>query len=154
MKHAAKLVIAALSASLAASAAFAATEFGTAKEAEALVGKAIAHIKAAGKDKAYATFMDKKGGFIDRDLFVSVIDMKGNILVHGTSPSIVGKNLLEMKDPAGKLFIKERVDMAKTQSKFWQDYTFFDPLTKKPLPKHSYCEKLNDTLVCTGTFSR
>ncbi len=148
------LSVAVLSASLAVSGAFAAGEFGTAKEAEAMVTRAVAHIKAAGKDTAYAAFMNKSGGFIDRDLFVSVIDMEGNIKVHGTSPVIVGKNLMEMKDPAGKLFIKERVEMAKTKTKFWQDYTFFDPLTKKPLPKHSYCEKLDDTLVCTGTFAR
>ena len=140
---------------LAPSHALAAAEFGTANEAKAMVGKAIVHIKAVGKEKAYADFMDmKNSAFHDRDLFVAVQDLAGNMKAHGTSPKIAGKNLMEMKDPEGKLFIKERVEFSKTKDAFWHDYTFFDPITKKPLPKSNYCEKFEDLLVCSGIFKR
>ena len=155
MRYSSMLVTTILSAGLAVSGAFAATEFGTAKEAEAMVAKAIAHMKAVGNEKAYADFMDLKNtAFHDRDLFVSVQDMAGNMKAHGTSPKLAGKNVIALKDPDGKEFIKERLEFAKTKTKFWHDYTFFDPITKKPLPKSNFCERTEDVLVCTGIFKR
>lgn len=134
--------------------AFAAGEFGTNAEAEALVAKAVAHIKADGKDKAYADFTDKKPGWVDRDLYVVVYDLNGKVLSHGQNPKQVGKDLLEIKDPDGKEFVKERVQLAKSKGKFWHDYKFTDPVTKKVLPKSMYCEKLDDTAVCAGVYKR
>jgi len=133
---------------------FAAEEYGTPKEAEAMVGKAVAHIKAVGAEKAYKDFTDKAAGFVDRDLYVVVYDMKGKALAHGQNPSMVGKDFLEVSDPDGKPWIKERVELAKTQTKFWHDYKFRDPVTKKVLPKSAYCEKETDAVVCVGVYKR
>ena len=62
------------------------------------------------------------------------------------------KFLLVPKDIDGKPFVKERVDMAKTNATFWQDYKFTNPETKKIEPKSLYCEKLDDTVVCGGIY--
>lgn len=131
-----------------------AEEFGTAKEAETLTKKAVAHIKSAGKNQAYADFTDKKPGWVDRDLYVVVYDLNGKVLAHGQNPKQVGKDLLNFKDADGKEFVKERVELAKSKGKFWQDYKFTDPQTKKMLPKSTYCEKLEDTAVCVGIYKR
>lgn len=131
-----------------------AEEFGTAKDAEAMVGKAISHIKKDGKDKAYADFTDKKPGWVDRDLYVTVYDLTGKVLAHGQNNKQVGKDLIGMQDADGKEFIKERVELAKSKGKFWQEYKFTDPVTKKILPKSMYCEKLEDTAVCSGIYKR
>lgn len=144
---------------LAAAAAFVsapvlAEEFATAKEAEAMVGKAIGHIKKNGKEKAYADFTDKKPGWVDRDLYVVVYDLNGKVLAHGQNSKQVGKDLIGMQDADGKEFVKERVELAKSKGKFWQDYKFTDPVTKKILPKSMYCEKLEDTAVCSGIYKR
>ena len=45
-----------------------AQERGTAKEAMAVVDKAIAYYKANGKAKAFAEFNNKKGQFLKKDL--------------------------------------------------------------------------------------
>ena len=119
-----------------------AEEYGTAKDAEAMVKKATAHIKAAGKEPAYADFTAQKPEWIDRDVYVVVYDLTGKVLAHGQNPKQVGKDLLEFKDADGKEFVKERVELAKTKGKFWQDYKFTDPVTKKILPKSMYCEKI------------
>src|SRR5215212_2243070 len=58
---------------------------GTAAEATAMVDKAIAHIKKAGRDKAFADFNNKSGPFTDRDLYVVVYDMKGKVIAHGAT---------------------------------------------------------------------
>jgi cytochrome c len=129
-------------------------EYGTASEAEAMVGKAVAHIKKVGAQKAYEDFTSKAAPFVDRDLYVVVYDLEGRVVAHGQNPKMVGKDLIDLHDPDGKAFVKERVDLARTKGKFWHDYKFTDPVTKKVLPKSTYCERLESTAVCVGIYKR
>lgn len=121
-------------------------------DAEAMVKKAVAHVKSAGDSKAYADFTGKAAQFIDRDLYIVVYKLDGTVLAHGSNPKMVGKNLIELKDIDGKAFVRERMDMAKAKSSFWQDYKFTNPETKKIEPKQMYCEKLSETVVCGGIY--
>ncbi len=130
-----------------------ASEFTGPKDAEAMVAKAIAAIKAS-KQKTYDEITAKDAKWIDRDLYPVVYDLQGKVLAHGQNAKQVGKDLIDMKDPDGKLFVKERVDLAQSKGKLWQDYKFTDPVTKKILPKQMYCEKLDDTVVCAGVYKR
>ena len=133
---------------------YAASEFATRTEAEAMVAKAVQHIKQVGKDKAYADFTDKSAGYTDRDLYVAVYDLDGKIRAHGQNPKMVGKEMIGLKDADGKEFVKERVDLARAKGKFWHEYKFTDPLTKKVLPKEMYCERLDESAVCAGVYKR
>ena len=148
------LIAIALVGSLGATALAAKEEFGSAKEAEAMVGKAVSHIKAAGVQKAYADFTGRVAAFVDRDLYVVVYDLQGQVLAHGQNPKMVGKDLIDLRDPDGKAFVKERVDLARSKGQFWHDYKFTDPVTKKVLPKSTYCERLEATAVCVGIYKR
>ena len=127
-------------------------EFGSPKEAEALVAKAVQHIKTVGAEKAYADFTAKAPGWTDRDLYVVVYGLDGKALAHGQNAKQVGKDLIDLMDADGKEFIKERVKLARDKGKFWQDYRFTDPLTKKVLPKSTYCERLAESAVCVGIY--
>jgi signal transduction histidine kinase len=133
--------------------AIAAENYATTKEAEAMVAKAV---KAVGANQASAfkeiTGKDKK--WVDRDLYPVVYDMHGKCLAHGQNEKQVGKDLIEIADADGKEFIKERVELAKSKGKFWQDYKFTDPVTKKVLPKSAYCEKTGEVIVCAGVYKR
>jgi signal transduction histidine kinase len=131
-----------------------AEEFGSAADAEAMVQKAIAHIKTAGAEAAFADFTAQKTDFIKNDVYVVVYDLSGKALAHGQNPKQVGKDLIAFKDADGKEFIKERVELAKSKGKFWQDYKFTDPVTKKILPKSAYCEKSDNNIVCAGIYKR
>lgn len=124
----------------------------TRADAEKMVKKALDALKKAGKEKTFADITAPSKVFVDRDLYVVVYDLQGVALAHGQNTKQVGKNLIELKDPDGKLFIKERVDLAQSKGKFWQDYKFTDPLTKKVLPKQMYCERNDDTVVCGGVY--
>jgi signal transduction histidine kinase len=130
-----------------------AADYASPKEAEAMVAKAVAAIKAS-KQKTYDEITAKEAKWVDRDLYPVVYDMDGKVLAHGQNAKQVGKELIDLKDPDGKLFVKERVDLAKSKGKFWQDYKFTDPVTKKVLPKQMYCERLDDTVVCAGVYKR
>ncbi|MEC5385916.1 cache domain-containing protein [Uliginosibacterium sp. H3] len=134
-------------------AAVAADEFATAKEAEAMVVKVVAAIK-ANKAGTFKEITDKDAKWVDRDLYPVVYDTTGKVLAHGQNPKMVDKDLIDFKDPEGKLYVKERVDLAKSKGKFWQDYAFTDPVTKKVLPKKAYCQLTGDMIVCAGIYTR
>ncbi|WP_374594915.1 cache domain-containing protein [Aquabacterium sp.] len=127
-------------------------EHATKDEAVSMVKKGVAFIKANGKDKAYAEITNKQGAFVDRDLYLVVYALDGTVRAHGANEKMVGRNLIELKDVDGKPFVQERVEMAKKQASFWQDYKFTNPTTKKIEPKSMYCEKLDDSVVCGGIY--
>lgn len=120
-------------------------------EAEAMVKKAVALYKTA-KDKAFTEFTAPSKSFVSKDLYVVVYDLNGKCLAHGQNDKQVGKDLIALKDPDGKEFVKERVELAKSKGKFWQDYKFTDPMTKKILPKEMYCEKSENVVICSGVY--
>lgn len=130
-----------------------ADEFATAKEAEAMVGKAAKAVL-ANREAAYKEITGKDKKWVDRDLYPMVYDMNGKCVAHGQNPKQVGKDLIELADADGKEFVKERVQLAGSKGKFWQDYKFTDPVTKKVLPKSAYCEKAGDVIVCAGIYKR
>jgi cytochrome c len=127
-------------------------EFATKEEAQAMVKKGVAFIKKEGKEKGYAEITNRKGQFTDRDLYLVVYGLDGVVRAHGANEKMVSKNLIDLKDVDGKPFVKERVEMGKTNATFWQDYKFSNPVTKKIEPKQMYCEKLDDTVVCGGIY--
>src|SRR5437588_9237505 len=103
----------AMGAVLAAGAAWAVAEHASAKEAEAMVKKGVAYIKANGKDKGYAEITSKQSPFRDRDLYLVVYGLDGKVWAHGANEKMVGKVLIDLKDIDGKEFVKERVELAK-----------------------------------------
>lgn len=144
-----------ISLALLAPAAWAADEARASRDdAKAMVKKAVAHLQKAGKDVAYKDFTAPNKSFTKNDLYIVVYDMDGKCLAHGQNPKQVGKDLLGLRDPDGKAFVQERVDLAKSKGSFWQDYKFTDPLTKKVMPKEMYCEKANDVVVCGGVYKQ
>jgi cytochrome c len=121
-------------------------------EAVAMVKKAVAFIKEQSPDKAYPMFTGKDAKFVDRDLYVVVYQLDGKVLAHGSNAKFVGKDLSDAQDVDGKLYVKERVELAAKQASFWQDYKFVNPVSKKVEPKEMYCERLENTAVCAGIY--
>jgi len=124
----------------------------TTKEAEGLVKRAVQMLKAEGKEKAFAAFNDPSGPFTFRDLYVVAYDLEGKCLAHGQKKERIGKNLIADKDADGKLFVKERVELAKAQGKGWIEYKFQNPATKKVEQKVSYNELVDGVIVSCGAY--
>lgn len=152
-----ELIAVALGTAFVATTAFSAEQRVTPKEAEAMVKKGVAYIKANGKDKGFAeiTRRDSKD-FHDRDLYLAVHKLDGTCVAHGTNEKMVGKNFMEIKDMDGKEYIKERVELARTKNVFYTDYKFNNPVSKKIEPKTAYCERLpgEDYVVCGGIYKK
>lgn len=120
---------------------------GTKAEAMAMVEKAAAWAKEQGKEKTLAEITragsEKKGEFIDRDLYLFAYDFNGVVLAHGANPKLIGKNLMEMQDADGKFMVKGMVETAKKGSG-WYAYKWSNPITKKTEEKIAYVVKIDD----------
>ena len=147
-----KTLIAVAAVSVIASTAAYAGDKATAPEAEAMVKKAVTFLKQNGPEKAFSAFNDKKGQFVDRDLYIVVYTLDGKCLSHGANEKLIGKDLSEAQDVDGKYYMKERIELGKTKQTFWQDYKFTNPVTKKIEPKQMYCEKVDGSVVCGGIY--
>jgi len=127
------------------------TDKGTPMEAEALVKRAIDYIKKNGKEKAFVEFTHN-GSFKDRDLYIFVYDLNGKVFAHGQNANSVGKDMINQTDADNRPFVRERVEIAKSRGKGWQDYKFSNPRTKKIEDKIAYIEKYEDFIVGSGAY--
>jgi cytochrome c len=147
-----KPLICALAATFVAVGSAVAADGANKDDAVAMVKKAVAFIKEQGPEKSYPEVSNKAGKFIDRDLYVVVYQLDGKVLAHGSNEKFVGQDMSDAQDVDGKLFVKERVELAAKQASFWQDYKFVNPVTKKVEPKQMYCERVDNTAVCAGIY--
>ena len=127
------------------------SSYGTVKEAEALVHKAVAFYKKNGKEKSLAEFQKSPGPFVDRDLYVTVYSLDGVALSH-INPKMIGKSMMDLRDPTGKYHIKERMEAAAKGNSGWQDFQFFNPVSKKVEPKRMYWEKHDNLVFAAGAY--
>lgn len=126
-------------------------ERGTTQEAEAMVKKAIAYYQKNGKDKTIAEFKKSPGSFVDRDLYITLYSMNADALSH-INPKMVGKNMMDLRDADGKYHIKERIEAAQQGTSGWQDFKFYNPVSKRIEPKRMYWEKYDDLVFAAGAY--
>jgi len=131
-----------------------AEDYGTKDEAVALVKRAIARVNEVGLDAAKVQFMDRNGKFVDRDLYLIVVDMSGVRVAHGQNPKLVGKTFVDAVDVNGKEYGKDVMRIAAGPGTGWVSYMFKDPITGKVLPKEVYVEKAGDYVYVAGVYTR
>lgn len=119
-------------------------------DAENNVKRAVAFVKANGKDKALAEFSNPKGQFVNGELYVYAVDKKGIIIAHGINPKLLGKNMYDLKDAAGKRFIQDILKAPKNGA--WIEYQWAHPVTKKIEHKIAYFEAVNDMYLICGVY--
>jgi signal transduction histidine kinase len=119
-----------------------------------MVKKAVAYLKEKGNQDAFAEFSNPKGKFVDRDLYIYVLDMDRNSLMmaHGANKGLIGKEFQQLKDSDGKLFIQEINKKARAAGGGWVDYKWTNPVSKKVEPKTAYFEKYNNLVVICGAY--
>lgn len=146
---------------LAAGAAMAATMLAGAARADecanaqSLVDRAVAHYKAAGKDKAFADFMNKDNKeWVNGELYVIVSTMDGIFKVHAINPKLIDNpQLPSLKDTNGVMIIQEMIKAGKdTPQGGWAKYTWTHPETKKLAPKQTWVKVHDGQLFMVGCY--
>lgn len=123
--------------------------------AQALVDKAIAHFKAAGKEKSFADFMDKGNKeWVNGELYVIVSTMDGIFKAHAINPKLIDNpDLPSLKDVNGVMIIQEMIKAGKSgPGGAWAKYTWTHPETKKLAPKQTWVKPNGDLLFMAGCY--
>jgi len=126
----------------------------TREEAVALAERAAAFIKANGKEKAAAAFMDPKGGFIDRDLYVVMIRLSDGERLSHVNPKLVGKSLYGYQDVDGRDYGNEIMDLASAKGTGWVDYKIANQVTKEIAEKSTYILRVDDVVLAVGIYKK
>jgi len=124
---------------------------GTPDEAKAMLAKAAAHYKSAGRAQALKDFNAGKAPFRDRDLYVFCIAPDGMTLANGGFPQYVGTSVNTLKDAEGKPLGKRLIDSANKGSGS-VEYLWTNPMTKKAEWKISYTAKLGTDICGVGAY--
>ncbi|MCK6423737.1 MAG: methyl-accepting chemotaxis protein [Burkholderiaceae bacterium] len=110
---------------------------GCADEARALCERAADTVQREGLDAAVRRFHDPKGGFIDRDLFVIVLNRRNHFLAFGADPSKADKPAVAA--PGVDLDDLCRRTLATAAAGGgWVEFRGIHPITRQPVEKMSY----------------
>jgi len=124
---------------------------GTPAEAQAMLDEAVKFFNAKGKDATLAEINNPAGKFVKGDIYVFAIDSSGNTLAHGANQKLVGKNLMEVKDADGKLFMKEIVETGK-KGGGTVEYKWTNPESKKTEAKIAYIKTVGGIVLGCGAY--
>ena len=124
-------------------------------KALALVKEAVAFAKKNGKEALLKETNQGQGRFhvkSGEDLYIFIYDMTGVCQAIGFQSQMVGVNRWGVKDPDGKLFLQEMLNLAKTKGSGWVDYKYPNPKSGKIVAKTSYVESLDGWMVGCGIY--
>ncbi len=132
----------------------AAAEKATRAECEAKCKEAANLFKKVGKEEAFKQISDKNGPFVWKDTYLFVADMQGVVIVHPILHKLAGKDMSNLKDANGKLFVAEYISIAQKKGKGWVDYMWPKPGEKTPSLKSTYVYKVPgaDYIMCSGIY--
>jgi cytochrome c len=128
-----------------------ASDRGTPEEAEAMVAKAAVYLKSVGPEKAFAEFNAKDGPWHDRDLYVTVADSHGVAMANGANQGLIGKTVLDLKDPDGKPFLRETLAIRDTGS---VSFRWLNPVSHALETKTMYVVRVGDYTVGVGAYAK
>jgi signal transduction histidine kinase len=122
-------------------------------KAIALVKDAVSVLKKGGKDTLVREIQQGRLHTKDENaLYVFVYSPDGTCVAHGFKTIFVGTNRMNIKDPDGKAYIKDAIELAKTKGKGWVDYKYINPLTNLVQKKSTYVEFAEGLVFCCGVY--
>jgi hypothetical protein len=127
----------------------AAGELATPEEARALAEKGADHLSRVGIDQAKRDFEDPQSEWIDRDLYVMVLNDDYKCEVHAARPELTGQNIYDAPDKAGKMTFREFVA---TRTARWIEYLSSHPVTGALAEKSTYVVRTGPYVVAVGAY--
>jgi cytochrome c len=125
----------------------------TAKDARALLDQAVKLMEQKPNIEAFAAFNNPKGSFVQRDLYVFVVDREGIMRAHGGAPDgLVGMQVLDLKDATGKALIREMMEVAPTKGSAAVQYVWLNRLNNRIEDKTAFVRRVGDFVVAVGYY--
>ena len=124
----------------------------TSAQAKAMLEKAVAEVKTAGPQKAFAEFNVSKGPFNTGELYVFAFDLHGVYRAYGAHPGLVGQDVSDLTDVEGKPIVKDMIEIAKTAGHGQINYLWLNRGDNRLEHKMSLIELVGDTVVGVGYY--
>jgi len=128
----------------------------TPAQAETLVKRAVAYAKQHGIEKLINQTNQADGVFhvgSGSQLYIFIYDLKGVCKAIGyNTTALVGKDRSDLKDPDGKMIVREFITTAKTKGQGWVDYKYPNPVNGKIEDKTSFVELSDGLIIGSGVY--
>ena len=121
-------------------------------EAKVMAERAALHARAVGSQAAGQDFSTPGGEWHDRDLYVFMVGKDGVMTAHGTTPALVGRDLTNLRDTDGKLFVQEYLKGADADGE-WFHYKWKNTATGEVEAKQSYVISNGEYVVGVGAYT-
>ncbi len=128
-------------------------ERGDAKRATALLDRAVDYLQKNGPEQSFGAFNERKGTFTSNEFYVFAVGTDGILYASGgASNGLVGLNVLNLRDAAGKSFIRDMLELAKTNESGVVEYHWLNQIDNHLENKTSQFRKVGNYLVCVGYY--
>lgn len=131
---------------------------GTPDEAKAMALAGYEYVQEHGLDKGIEEFKNPNGQFIDRDLYIFVFNIETGVMEgHGVKQSLVGKDVMAMRDADGKFFFREMKEVieASSNGEGWVEYKWPNPVTKKIEAKKTFLKRtVGNSVIGSGAYAQ
>jgi methyl-accepting chemotaxis protein len=124
---------------------------GSAEEACAMVGRAIAHGRNMPRDVFLRDLTNSAKGFHDRDMYVFALDSRGTYLAFGGNPAKLGTRVQDIPGIDGQGLLEAIVSQA-SEEPGWVEYDITNPATGKVQTKMSFVQQAGDIFVGCGVY--
>jgi methyl-accepting chemotaxis protein len=125
---------------------------GSAEEAVALVGQAMAHRKRSASIEQYLRDISSpQQKFYDRDMYVFVLDRNGTYLAFGGNPAKCGTRVQDIAGIDGANLLLDIFAQADYEPG-WVEYDIANPVTGQVQSKMSYVRTLDGLAVGCGVY--
>jgi signal transduction histidine kinase len=101
-------------------------------------GQLLAREGKAGYDR----LRDRSEEFIFMDAYIFLLNAEGTEIVNPAFPNLEGRNLINHKDAAGKLLVKEMLDSTRDGGSAWVEYYWARPGTADQVRKLAYVKRI------------
>ena len=122
-------------------------------EVRKLVQDAITLYENAGKESLLREIADSSGRFVSHERYIYALDLNGTIVAHPMDPALTGKNLMDLRDSEGNVFVRKIVNTAKTKGYGFADYKWRSPASTDELHKTVFFERVDGIILCSGFYS-
>lgn len=130
-----------------------AIERAEAREAATLLSDAVNYLQKQGAEKSFKAFNDRKGAFVHGPYYVYVVGTDGIMRANGGAPEVLtGANVTDLRDEAGKPFMRELLDRARGSDTGVIEYRWLNRVTNRIENKEVSFRKVGQYIVGVGYY--